>query len=496
MINRSLIRIKTVQILYSYLLTRSDFKLEPAPVPGESSRDKRFAYSVYLDLIVLLLKLSGMPLGPGSGMVLNADTALAKNKVGKALRDDAALTGLFATGRKDLQRLYSVLSDILASVQASAAYNDYKRKRKLDMSDDVRFWSTIFATTIAKHKGLERVMRRDENFSHVGFDAGMKMFLDTLASFDDTRATYRKARTDLDKSLSLAYSLYHALLMLPLRITEVHEKRLDANKNKYLPTPEDLNPNMRLADNLFVKALADCTALAEYVDENPDADPATWRDSDIMLNRMLDSVLATDAYKEYIETPAGDFATDAAFWREMMRTVIIPGEDIAEALETKSVFWNDDLAIMSTFALKTIRRSYAAPALEGEEADNADDPGQVTGTIALLPKFMNSADETFGAELFEYVVQNRDTYRTYIDRFIDTKQWDTERLAFMDIVIMQAAIAELINYPSIPVPVTLNEYIEIANDYSTQRSGQFINGMLYSITKYLNEEGVIQKKMN
>ncbi len=151
---------------------------------------------------------------------------------------------------------------------------------------------------------------------------------------------------------------------------------------------------------------------------------------------------------------------------------------------------------MSTFALKTIRRSYAAPALEGEEADNADDPGQVTGTIALLPKFMNSADETFGAELFEYVVQNRDTYRTYIDRFIDTKQWDTERLAFMDIVIMQAAIAELINYPSIPVPVTLNEYIEIANDYSTQRSGQFINGMLYSITKYLNEEGVIQKKMN
>ncbi len=87
-------------------------------------------------------------------MVLNADIALAKNKVGKALRDDAALTGLFATGRKDLQRLDSVLSDILASVQASAAYNDYKRKRKLDMSDDVRFWSTIFATTIAATRAL------------------------------------------------------------------------------------------------------------------------------------------------------------------------------------------------------------------------------------------------------------------------------------------------------------------------------------------------------
>ena len=345
-------------------------------------------------------------------------------------------------------------------------------------------------------KGLERVMRRDENFSHVGFDAGMKMFLDTLASFDDTRATYRKARTDLDKSLSLAYCSYHALLMLPLRITEVHEKRLDANKNKYLPTPRRPQPQHAPGRQPLREGSCRLHSSRRVRRREPRCRPATWRDSDIMLNRMLDSVLATDAYKEYIETPAGDFATDAAFWREMMRTVIIPGEDIAEALETKSVFWNDDLAIMSTFALKTIRRSYAAPALEGEEADNADDPGQVTGTIALLPKFMNSADETFGAELFEYVVQNRDTYRTYIDRFIDTKQWDTERLAFMDIVIMQAAIAELINYPSIPVPVTLNEYIEIANDYSTQRSGQFINGMLYSITKYLNEEGVIQKKMN
>ncbi|MDE6157329.1 MAG: hypothetical protein K2F78_04195, partial [Muribaculaceae bacterium] len=94
MINRSLIRIKTVQILYSYLLTRSDFKLEAAPAPGESSRDQRFAYSVYLDLIVLLLKLSGMPLGPGGGLRLDADPVLGKNKVGKALRDDAALTGL------------------------------------------------------------------------------------------------------------------------------------------------------------------------------------------------------------------------------------------------------------------------------------------------------------------------------------------------------------------------------------------------------------------
>ena len=131
---------------------------------------------------------------------------------------------------------------------------------------------------------------------------------------------------------------------------------------------------------------------------------------------------------------------------------------------------------------------------EGEEPDSSDDAPQATGQIDLLPKFMNHDDEVFGAQLFEYVVQNREKYRAYIDRFIDTKQWDTERLAFMDIIIMMTAIAELINYPSIPVPVTLNEYIEVANDYSTPRSGQFINGILFSVIKMLNEEGVINKK--
>lgn len=140
---------------------------------------------------------------------------------------------------------------------------------------------------------------------------------------------------------------------------------------------------------------------------------------------------------------------------------------------------------MGTFVLKTIRRSYTAP----DNNEKAFRPG----TIEILPKFMNRDDETFGAQLFEYVVQNRETYREYIDRFIDNKQWDSERLAFMDIVLMLTSIAEIINFPSIPIPVTLNEYIEIANDYSTPRSGQFINGILYSVIQMLNADGIIHK---
>lgn len=485
MINRSLIRIKTVQILYSYLLSRNEFKLQTPPA-ADASRDKRFAYTVYLDMIILLLKLSSQSLGPQSGITLEADPGIKKNRIGPALRRDITVIDTVLNGQRERLTAYdSCLDDIMTAVQSSAVYNDYKRKRKLKLTDDVAFWSAVFSTVIRRSKSVERVLRRDEDFSHVGFDMGVNMFVATLEGFDDSRATYLKARTDLEESLSLAYKLYHALLQLPVLITDLQEQRLDAAKHKFVPTADDLNPNMRFVDNKFVAALRDCTELQEYIKDNPDADPSTWRDADVLCGSLLGRITQSEAYADYMALEESDFATDANFWREIMRNVVFSSDELADALENRSVFWNDDLAIMSTFALKTIKRSYSPAGDEGGEEN--------IGHITLLPKFMNEADERFGSELFEYVVENREKYRSYVDRFINPEQWDTERLAFMDIVVLLTAIAEIINYPSIPVPVTLNEYIEIANDYSTPRSGQFVNGILYSVIKLLNEEGVISK---
>ena len=447
MINRSLIRIKTIQILYSYLLTRSDFRLEPVPNPATATPDQQFAYSVYLDFIFLLLKLSGLHLGSNSGVTLSGDLVLKKNRVGKALRTDPAVQVALDKYRTRLDKFDSILPELVAAISETQLYDGYKRKRKLELVDDVNFWTTVFASLIRKNKSVERVLRRDEQFSHVGLDAGLNMFVATLTS-----------------------------------------KRLEDAKNKYLPKPEDLNPNMRFVDNMFVKALRDCTALEDYLADNTDADASSWRDSDTMLDKLLDNILASELYAKYMSSQAGDFAVDAAFWREVMRTIVLPSDELSETLETKSVYWNDDLQIMGTFVLKTIRRTYPA----ADDAETTADPSGY-GKVVILPKFMNDDDEVFGAQLFEYVVKNREAYREYIDRFINKEQWDSERLAFMDIVILMTAIAEIINYPSIPVPVTLNEYIEIANDYSTARSGQFINGVLYNVIKLLNQEGVIKK---
>ncbi|MDE6334850.1 MAG: transcription antitermination protein NusB, partial [Muribaculaceae bacterium] len=184
----------------------------------------------------------------------------------------------------------------------------------------------------------------------------------------------------------------------------------------------------------------------------------------------------SDTYAEYMARPQVTWQDDCDFWRSILKNVVLPSDALAEALESKSIFWNDDVVTMGTFVLKSIRR-FAT-----------DDK------VQFLPQYKDDEDAQFGARLFTLAVENRETYREYIDRFINP-DWDPERLAFMDIVIMLAAIAEILNFPGIPLPVSLNEYIEIANDYSTHRSGPFINGILYSIADMLSQEGLLRKPL-
>lgn len=477
MINRSLIRIKAVQILYSYLLTRSDFKLAPVPNPAEASRDRQFAYSVYLDLLGLLLKLSSTPAGVNWGLKLTPDPVLAKNRVAASLAGEPAVRSALE-GRADrIKDFDGCMSEIMEAIKSSKAYSDFKRKRKHSMADDVSFWISIFTDVLRKNKAIERVLRGDDTFSHVGLDMGVNMLTATLAGFEDARDNYTRAMAELKEALQQAYNLYYSLLLLPVALTDLQIGRIERAKQKYLPTDEDLNPSMRLVDNAYVAAMRNNQEEQDYISEHPEADPSRWRDFESAGGDLLDMVLNSELYKSYMEAEDESFASDTALWCKALQSIILPSDELAEMLESKSVFWNDDLTVISDFALKTMRR-----------ASTPD-----SNSITLLPMFMNGDDERFGAELVDYVIENHKLYREYINEFIDAKSWDSDRLAFMDIVILLTAIAEIINYPSIPVPASVNEYVEIANDYSTPKSGQFINGILSSIITKLNKEGVINK---
>ena len=283
--------------------------------------------------------------------------------------------------------------------------------------------------------------------------------------------TLSDAKKEYEKSLDKAYELYYYLLLLPVELTRLQEKRLDAAKNKYLPTKEDLFPNTKFIDNSFVKTLESCEPLQEFVKDNS----LSWSDCEVYLRLVLDKILNSEIYEEYMSKENSTFEEDAEFWRQLLKKIVFLDDDLTDALEGKSVYWNDDLNTVGTFVLKTIRKFG-----QGDYKD-------------LLPKYKDDEDREFADILYTRSIANMDEYMKWIDMFVQKDSWETDRLAFMDVVILLVSITELLYVPSVPIVVTINEYVEIAKDYSTAKSGQFINGILIPIINYLKSEGKLQK---
>ena len=283
----------------------------------------------------------------------------------------------------------------------------------------------------------------------------------------DLKATENELLFSLRKS----YDLYNYLLLLIIEVTNLQKRLIETRKCKYMPTAEELNPNTRLIDNRFAAQLADNIALRKYVDEQG----LSWSNDEDFIKDVLDLILASDVYKEYLESKMDDYETDREFWRLVFKKLICGNEMVEEYLEDKSIYWNDDIDIVETFALKTIKQF--------DEAKGAKQP--------LLPMFKDLEDKAFAIKLLHQALLKGKSYRERIDKHM--KNWETERIANMDLIIMQVAIAELLNFPSIPVSVTLNEYIDAAKYYSTPKSGTFINGILDSVVNELKKEKVLLK---
>lgn len=280
------------------------------------------------------------------------------------------------------------------------------------------------------------------------------------------------AKKELTKSLDKSYELYNALLKLMIELTDVQDLRLDEAKHKFLPTEEDLNPNMRFVENEFVKRLRADQTLADFVDDKK----INWRDDELFVRLLLDKILRSEEYQEYMEMPKTSLVRDGEVWYQLMKKVVLPDENLLEHLQSMSVYYtDDDLQIMGQFVMKTIRR------FEDEEAQ------------PILPQYKNDDDSKFGEQLFSKAVAEMEENNSFIDQFVKTEKWDVERIALMDRVVMCTALTEIRNYPSIPVNVSLNEYIELAKDYSTPRSGQFVNGILNAVVNKLRADKVIIK---
>ena len=280
------------------------------------------------------------------------------------------------------------------------------------------------------------------------------------------------AEKELFYSLSKAYDLYKYLLLLMIEVTQFAERRIDNRRNKLRPTYEDLNPNTRFIDNAFMAQLMQNAQLEEFRANQK----RTWDDEGGVVKHLFEKIEQTKAYQEYMAKDALTYEDDRELWRKLYRTTIGQNETIDEILEEQSLYWNDDKAIVDTFVLKTIKRFDPENGAEQE----------------LMPEYKDDEDKEFARKLLRTAITGAEAYRKLMEN--NAKNWDMERFAFMDILIMQVALAEIFAFPSIPVSVTLNEYVEIAKMYSTPKSGGFINGMLDSIVNQLKSENKLNKQ--
>ena len=279
------------------------------------------------------------------------------------------------------------------------------------------------------------------------------------------------AEKELFFSLSKAYDLYNYLLLLMIELTNFAHKRIDAAKNKLVPTQEDLAPCMKFVENKFIAQLEVNKQLSEFVTNQK----KTWANETDFIKELFDKIASSDIYKEYMESEESSYTEDRELWRKLYKNFIMTNESLDQVLEDQSLYWNDDKEIVDTFVIKTIKKF--------EEKQGANQK--------LLPEFKDDEDQEFARRLFRRSILNEDYYRHLISE--NTKNWDLDRVAFMDVIIMQIALAEILSFPNIPISVSLNEYVEIAKLYSTAKSGSFINGTLDRIVNQLKKDGKLTK---
>jgi N utilization substance protein B len=272
-------------------------------------------------------------------------------------------------------------------------------------------------------------------------------------------------------SIGKSYDLYHYILLLIIEIADLASEKIDFALQKKMPTPEDLNPNRRFAENRVIVQLRNNLALRKYLTTNR----LSWANEPDIPRTLYNKMLAWEPYKEYMQTGDNTYIADRKIVIRLVTDFFVSSEDLLSCFEEQSIYWNDDLEYISAMIEKTLRKFKAG---SDEKA-------------SLMPLFKNEEDEQYVKTLFRQAVLKTKECSDLIDR--NTTNWEVERIALMDILVMQLAITEIIEFPEIPVKVTLNEYIEIAKYYCTSKSSTFVNGILDKIVRELRKNKTLNK---
>jgi len=279
------------------------------------------------------------------------------------------------------------------------------------------------------------------------------------------------AEKELFFSINKSYDLYHLLLQLLVEIRIYALNRIDSNRNKKMVTNEDLNPNLKFVSNTILVKLSENEALQKYIEKTK----ISWVNYPELVRKLYNELTASEEYAKYMVNSTQYNSEDRDLIEFFLTNIISQSDDLYQMLEELSIYWNDDLEFVLSMIIKTLKKMKSA-------TDNS---------AALLPLFKDEEDYEFTKTLFRKAVLNSAEHREIIKNHL--RNWDIDRVAFIDVLIMELALTEFIYFPSIPSKVSLNEYIDLAKYYSTEKSRTFINGILDKILKSLKDEGKIIK---
>lgn len=297
----------------------------------------------------------------------------------------------------------------------------------------------------------------------------VKVAKNLYAHLKSDSTNLKASEKNLIASIDKAYDLYFQMMSLIVEVARYAESRQELAKQKKLPTYEDLNPNRRFVDNAVVNLLANGESVSDEIAKRK----ISWANHYDIVKDIYNRMIEADYYKTYMNASISTFTDDKKFV-ETFYTSLEEDEALADVIDDMSLLWNDDLSFALYMVIRTV---------SGLKQSHDD--------IKILPQFKSEDDLEFARTLFiKSLVQYEDN-QEIVDKY--TQNWDVERIAFMDNLIMATAVAELTTFPSIPVKVTLDEYIEIAKFYSTTGSSTFINGVLDKVVASLTEEGKINK---
>ena len=300
----------------------------------------------------------------------------------------------------------------------------------------------------------------------------IKALQSLYAYYKTDREDMGRSEKELHFNIQKAFELYHYLLLLLIDVILYAESRIELARNKRIPTHEDLHPNTRFIENQLVDQVRNNESLLKFVDQHK----LNWSNYPELIKDIYAKLIENEEYVSYMSAEESGYAEDKKMITHIYTHVVFPSELLSSVMEEQSIYWNDDLEFITSMIVKTFKKF--------KEEDGPDK--------SLMELYKSDEDRDYVVKLYRQTIIHREEYVEYIK--LNTRNWDLDRIAFMDILIMQMAIAELIGFPSIPIKVTLNEYLEISKFYSTSKSSVFINGVLDKVVFQLKEEKKIVKK--